>query len=58
LREVRLLSECPDASPQPLLDLLPLHQKQFRGILLKRILLIRRASPRLQRLFVSCKLGR
>jgi len=40
-----LLSESPDTSAQSLLDLLPLHQKQFRGILLKRILLIRRVVP-------------
>ena len=58
LRPAALLSQSPDSSAQPLLDLLPLHQKQFRGILLKRILLIRRDSLGLQRFFVSCKLER
>ena len=56
LRPALLRPQLPYALPQPLLYLLPLHQKQFRGILLKRILLIRRASPGLQRCAVSCKL--
>ena len=46
LRPAPLLTKGPHTCAQPLLDFLPLHQKQFRGILLKRILLIRRVSVR------------
>ena len=42
LREPLLLAQRPNASAQPLLNRFPLQQEQFRGILRKRILLIRR----------------
>ena len=42
LRQPGFLPQAPNPRAKPLLDGLALHQKQFRGILLKRILLIRR----------------
>lgn len=46
LREAGRLPQFTDARAQPFLDLLPLHQEQIGGILLKRILLISRGPPR------------
>jgi hypothetical protein len=42
LRPSSIQSKFSNPQAQPLLDLLPLQQQQFRGILLKRILLISR----------------
>lgn len=44
LRPATLEAQGLDALAEPLLDFLTLHQKQFGGILLKRILLIRRVD--------------
>jgi hypothetical protein len=44
LRPATLEAQGLDALAAPLLDFLSLHQEQFGGILLKRILLIRRVD--------------